>query len=417
MAIETIRSLILGLSRSSRVKLGLLGSAASSLAGFALTLSMAHALSTYQFGMFAIASSIYALLIGVTRAAIVEPLLGVSAGAADIRAAGHRASIVGMLSSVPIIAVGYVLASPYLLITGIAAHGLVLYEFTRTVNLAAQNPRNALMQDLAWCASAVAAALAVATGRLNGQQGYAMWSASGAAIGYLACLFGRYPVIPKWASSNVTTATSLRFGSDFLIGSGSAALTTNILGGLGGVLTVAALRAAGTLFGPITLVITLARTLSISFLKKVHENSPQSELRDGMRVTAILVAAAIGPLIFLAFLPSRVGQMLLGQSWSMAEPLLPLLAIESLLIIVAIVPFAGLRALLAGRATLIVRTGLGVLRLGCVVTAGVLWGATAAALAMSLVAIVGAVAWWRTYAVTVRRSSRYPFKNSLEDVT
>ena len=391
------RSLVRRVVRSDRVRFGILGSAASSLGGFALAVALAHKLDGAQFGMFAIASSLYALLVGVARAAIIEPLLAVGPRVDDLRAASHRISLVGLTAGALMIALGAGLGLSYIVVTGLAAHGLTLYEFTRTVNLAMVDPFKALLQDLVWAITTVVVAVVVGFDVLTGEQGFALWASCGAIIGYVAFFSARYRVAPRWVRSRVTTTTAVQFGADFLVGSGSAALTTNAVGAVAGVTTVAALRAAGTLFGPVMLLVGVARTLTIPFLRQCREDSAGAEAAAALRIALILASLAAVPLAFVAFLPNRIGAMILGQNWPSAAPLLPYLATEALLIIATIVPFAGLRVLLAGKATLFVRSGLAVLRIASVATAAALGGPTAAAATMAAVALIGSIAWWASY--------------------
>ena len=367
---------------------------------------MAHELGIQEFGMFAIASSVYALITGVVRAAVIEPLLAVGTLVGDLTAASRRASLVGLVASVPTIAAGALLQSPFLIAAGFAAHGLTMYELSRTVNMAAGDPSKALAQDVVWCCATVGIAVCVGTDVVDGAQGFGLWVGVGALIGYLACFRARYSISPRWPRSRVSTGTAVLFGSDFLVGSGSGAVTTNALGVFAGISTVAALRAAGTIFGPVLLVVSVARTLAIPFLQQFQRRSDGSEVRVAVKVTTILVLLAICPLVFLAFLPASIGSFILGQNWTTAEPLLPFLSLEVLLIVAAVIPFAGHRVYLAGRSTLVVRTGLGFLRIACVVSAGAVAGATAAAAAMSGVALIGAVAWWCSY-VSMARSARH----------
>lgn len=376
---------------------------------------MAHELNGEEFGMFAIASSLYALVAGIARAAIIEPLLAIGARVEDLSAACHRASLGGLAASAAMIAGGVLLHSPYLIATGIAAHGLTMYEITRTVSLAVGDPRKALAQDVIWAVAAVGIATAVGMGLVDGSIGYGIWVGAGALIGYSACFAARYSIVPKWSRSRVTTTTAAQFGADFLVGSGSAALTTNALGALAGISTVAALRAAGTMFGPVMLVVAVVRTLTIPFLQQFHERSEGSEIGVAVRLTSALVCVAIGPLVFIAFLPSSIGTLILGQNWLSAEPLLPFLSLEVLLTIAATVPFAGHRVYLAGRATLLIRSGLAFLRIGCVVAAGVLAGATAAAATMAGVALIGTALWWCSYFAKVVAASQQAGKSKIGD--
>ena len=74
-----------------------------------------------------------------------------------------------------------------------------------------------------------------------------------------------------------------------------------------------------------------------------------------------------------------------------------LLALEVLLGGVAMVGFAGHRVQGAARRALLLGGALGVLRLPVVVASAVAWGAVGAAVALALMGLISAAAWWASY--------------------
>lgn len=396
--------------RSKRMWLALGSSGIASASSFVFTVAMAHHLDPVSFGVFAIAGATQALSVGLARAAVVEPFLAIEDGGA-VRAMVHRSSLVGLLLAVTVALLGLVLNAPYFLLLALGLHGLTISECVRTTNMARLRPTSAVMQDASWGLGAIAAAMTLFFGLVSPLVAYGIWVLSGALVGYIFVALLRCNPGPSWAPASLRTSTSVAFGADFLVGSGSALVTTNILGVVVGPVTVGALRAAGAIFGPITLLVSVGRALAIPFLKRVQATAPRSEFSVAVRVSA-LMGLMIAPLLAaLAFLPGAVGRFLLGENWSSAEPIMPYLALELGFIVLTTAAFAGHRVWLAGKASLIVRSFLAVVRLVVVVAAAVWGGAQLAAVAMASVAFIGMVAWWFSY----YRRTRSTFASPLID--
>lgn len=382
--------------RSKRMWLALTSGGIASASNFVLTISFAHKLDPTSFGLFAIAGAVQALTVGYARAAVVEPFLAID-DAGAVPAMVHRASLVGSVLAVAVALLGLALWSPYFLLLGAALHGLTVNESVRTTNMARLRPKLAVLQDATWGAVTVLAAMMLFLGFVSPATAYGIWVVSGAAIGYVFVALLHCNPSPSWARAPLPTRTSLAFGADFLVGTGSALVTSNILGVLVGPATVGALRAAGTIFGPVTLLVSVGRTLAIPFLKRVQTTQPRSEFSVAVHITALMAVFVAPLLVILAFLPATVGRLILGGNWTIAEPLMPYLALELGFIALTTAAFAGHRVWLAGKASLVVRSLLAILRLVVVVAAAVWGGAMLAAVAMALVAFIGMVAWWFSY--------------------
>lgn len=397
-------SLVRRAVRSTRVHYGVLASATSSVAGLALTITQAHTVSLSDFAAFAVATALYALLIGTNRAAIAQPALAVPRCRDEVGPAVARSTLVGLLAGAVLLAVGLLDGLPYLTAVAIALPGLLVYDTVRSFWLAIIAPRRAFGQDLCWAAGTAALCALALTGRIPGYWAYAGWAILGAMIGFATAALAHHSCWPGWSGSKVPTRTTLAFGADYIVGSGAATVTTSLLAMFAGGAVVAAIRGAGTLYGPISLVIGVLPTLLIPSLRSMHDSSP-APIRAAVRLTAVITIAASGPLALIALFPPSWGQFVLGDVWSITQPLVPLLAIDSLTSLLQMVPLTGHRALLAGRASLMVRLLLAATRTACVVWAGVAYGAVAAAAAIAATSVVAAGAWWISYGRILRRRS------------
>lgn len=390
------------IASSQRVRLATLTAVLSSLGGFALSVTLAHRLDLSAFGDFALAMSASALVVGVAHAGLAEPLLSVDDVSASLPQCMRRASLIGLGAAASMLALAMLFDSPFLLWSAISVHGLVLYDLTKTVNMAVGRPARAAGQEATFLAIGGTVSIVTFMGVIPPVAGFAAWNIVGALIGYGSSVIAGSLPLPGWPSSRVRTSTSLAFGCDYLVGSGSSQLLPVALGALGQISVVGALRAAGTIMGPVTMLLGMSRTLLIPHLAQSKESSPG--LNRALQVSGVMTVLALPPLVFLAVLPDSVGLFVLGQNWASAQPLLPFLALEALFIVVAAAPFAGHRAHLAAGRSLTIRAILSSARVSIIIVAAMTMGATAAAASMALVAFVGCIAWWISYARVLRRS-------------
>lgn len=383
--------------RSTRVHSGFASSAATSLAGFVLTVTQAHTVSLSSFGAFAVASAFYGLVLGSVRSCIAQPILALATVRAESKVAVERAALVGVLVGVPLLAVAAIAGLPYLLVLSITMPGLMVYDTIRTVRLAVLAPWAALAQDSVWAVVTVVGCALSLLGVVAGYWSFVVWAAAGAVIGCTVALISRYRGRPGWGHSDVPTSTSLAFGADYLVGSGSTLVTTNLLAAFAGSPVVAAIRGAGTLLGPVNLFIGILPTLLIPSLRQWHDPALKP-VRSGLRLNGLIMMIAAPLLLLIAFFPASWGQLLLAGIWPLAEPLLPFLALDTAAALAATVPLSGHRSLLAGHASLRLRIGIAVVRTTCVVAAGVSYGAVAAAATIAVTSVAASVAWWISYA-------------------
>lgn len=369
----------------------------SSLGNLALSISMAHTTGIYEFGQYAICFSIYGLAVGFVRSAVVEPLLGRQQGKALFSSSLRRASLLGLIISILTVATGVLLNLDYLVVMGIAMHGCVVYDYILVMNVSAYKPLQALLQESIWLCVSFAGAALVLIGIVPPLVGFAIWAGGCAVIAYVATILLRLQLRPGWDQKFVTTKVSSAFGLDFLIGSGSAQLAINMASAVAGLSVVGALRAAGTVLGPVTLVVNAARSLLIPFVSRLSSGSNRSALGVSLTTSLTMGVLALPFLALVWVLPDGIGMLLLGANWAYAKPLLPFLAIELFFVILTAVPFAGHRALLAARNTLVIRIALAAIRIASIVVAAIYFGAIGAALAMAVTAMIGTIVWWWSY--------------------
>ncbi len=393
-----------GIVRSGRVYVGVTTNALSSIGNFAVSVALARTLGIAELGEFAIAFAVYAFCAGLIRAAVCEPSLAMRPTRATLYSGSSRASLTALVSAVFATLIGIGLSLPYLAVLGLTIHGLSIYDYSKTMNLAVFDRRIPLIQEVVWFGASVAVGGLVLLGWITGLQGFAVWAGAGALVGYVAALRQRLDLRPRWNLAKAETHNALAFGGDYVIGSGASQIAFNLVGVVAGLAAVGSLRAGGTPLGPVSIVIGSARTLAIPYLTRGLSQGRVAANSRTLASTAIIMAGSVPILAFLAFLPPVLGEMLLGDNWLHAQPVLPFLALESAFISLATVPFAGFRALLAGKSTVIIRSVLAVIRVVSVVLAAMAGGALAAAVALSLASGLGALVWWAGYLVQLRKA-------------
>lgn len=399
------RATVTRIARSGRVYGGLTTNALSSLGNFAISIALARTLGLGELGEFALAFAVYAFCAGFVRASVCEPLLAVEATDAELRRVARRASLIGIIASAIVIVLALLLSLDYLVLLGLCIHGLSIFDYSKTMHLAAFKRRVAIVQEVAWFIFSVAAGVLVVAGVIPGFVGFIVWCSSGAIIGYISAINQGLGMLPIWQEERVSPRTVAAFGGDYIIGSGSAQISFNLVGVAGGLGVLGAVRAGGTLLGPIGLVVGSARTLAIPFLTRRIRAGAAAARTGALAATTIIALVSAPLLVVIAFLPAPLGRLLLAENWEHAAPLLPFLALEMFFIALTTVPFAGMRSLQAGRASVILRSGLAFVRVAGVPIAAGLGGAFAAVVALACVGALGTAVWWIGYLFLLRYST------------
>lgn len=376
--------------------LAVLANGSVSVASLALSVAVARTTSATEFGSFALAMIVFTFASGLIRSAFTDTALSRPSEVAVYARSARRSSLLALFMAVGLLAWGVATSNLYLAGLAVALHGLVALDVIRTFDSAVGNAGRALLFSASWSAATCAAAIASLISPIPPTAVFLTWAVSGAAGGYIAVLVNRSPWRPGWPRDESETKAAGLFALDYLIGSGGSSLTTTLTGVLADTRIVGALRGAGTLLGPVNLIASTARSLTIPLLAR-RRKDPSAELAAAIRVT-VLLAIVIAPLLaILQFIPPEWGEWLLGDTWPLASVVLLPLAIESFLALVGGVPAAGHRVAFAGGRTLALRLAVGVPRPIVVIGCALVWGAPGAAWAMATLALINAVVWWLSY--------------------
>src|SRR4029453_15066243 len=96
-----------------------------------------------------------------------------------------------------------------------------------------------------------------------------------------------------------------------------------LIGVVGGLAVLGALRAAGVLVGPVRLFLTAAPAAAIPELIRIRRRSPPRFSRLVALMSWGLALLVLGWMVVVLALPDRVGEAGLGASWGAGRGLFP----------------------------------------------------------------------------------------------
>lgn len=385
------------LAASRRAQHAVVANGMISISSLMLAVAIARRSSVDEFAAFAVAMTVYMMANGIIRAAITETTLAIEPSRFYDKVGFERANLVSLIAGGSIVVLGWFVGSWYLAVVGMCFNGLTSLDYSRTVNAALHRSGVALAQGVAWSVAVIGVSGVSLILPLQGTTVFAVWAGGGAILGYVSMVQAKYPVVPRWSSDPRHDKAAAWFSLDYLAGSGGSLLSTNLLAIVLGSAAVGAVRGAGTILGPVGLVSTTARSLSVAYLSRARSVSTQHEFRSAVAVAGTLTVIVAPLAVAITFIPHRLGRQLLGQTWESVSPVLLALAIESVLALVGSVAAAGHRARLAGARTLTLRLIVGIPRPMIVAVAALSFGIEGAVWSMAAIAAVNVVLWWFSY--------------------
>lgn len=385
------------LATNRRARWAVGSNALISVTSLLLAVSIARRATIAEFGDFALAMSVFILASGLIRSAVTETTLAIAPTKENNQAGFQRSVLVSLGLSALLVFLGLLVSSSYFVVLGVSFSGLASLDYVRTVNAALYNSMASLYQGIVWSIFGISISILSLFVAIPPLAIFACWAISGSLVGYASSLIERYPQRPRWNHNTLATRAAAFFSLDYLAGSGGSILSTTLLGATAGSAVVGALRGAATVLGPLGILSTTARSLTIPYLSRARSVSSSHEFRTAIN-TALVLLCTLGPIAaIICFLPEALGTQLLGPTWIPASILLPALAIESILALVSNIPAAGHRARLAGGRALTLRLSVGIPRPLVVIGSAALFGASGAAWSMAGIAALNTIVWWASY--------------------
>jgi len=394
------------IARVRRWTWGVADQALSSLVNLLAGIAVARAGTTGEFGAFALALTVYWLALGANRALSSDPFIvrqrDQSAGAShELRAAAGTAVGLGCLASLGCLCLGVLADGP--LRTSLLALGpllplLLLQDFARSASFATRRPAVAFMTDAVWLLGyGLVWAVLSATGTTSLATLTLAWGlAAGAAAGCgLICLgfLPRVQSAPRWLREHRDIAPS--FLLEYVALTLSVQLSLVVVGAIGGIGEVGAMRGAQLLFGPWQVLLMGTGLFALpEAMRVLGERGPLGLMRFSGVVGGGLVAASIGWGIVLSLLPESLGMQILGASWPGAGELIPLTALSLATTSAIAGASLGLRALAAVRRSVPARLGTSAAILASASAGAWLDGARGALAGIATAGAVASGIWW-----------------------
>ena len=400
-----------------RTTVTIVDQALSSASNFGVALIVARTVSPGAFGAFGIAFTIYLVALGASRALASDPLsirfsnCTSDTGRVAARSATGTSLVLGLAAgatcALASLLTPHALAPP-LLALGLTLPGLLVQDTYRFVFISAAQPARARANAHIWVAAQVLLfGLLLSLGPASETTLLGAWGAAATIAALAAVLQARVRPSPRLCGSWFRShrALSLPLLGDYATTTGTTYVVAFALAALGGLAAAGALRAAQVLTGPLNIVALglVASTVSEGArLRGLAPHRVMSLLRSVSLVQAAL--CAVWGTILLA-MPEDLGELVLGETWPRAEPVLAPMTAYLAASGLALGAICGLRVFEAANRS--VRTRLRIapaLLLGGVVGAAA-DGARGAAIGMALANGIACAVWWRQFLIAARQAN------------
>lgn len=381
----------------------------SSVTNFGLAIVVAKIGGQDELGAFEVAFSVYLFAIGSARAFGSEPLLvrHSDEGADDLEgpvaATVGTSLVVGLVGSTVCLLVAAVAGGPLaapLVALGIGLPLLLVQDSWRYVFFAAGRPAKALANDAVWAVVQLVLVVALLIGPDPSVAGLVLaWAASsgvGAVMGAVqAGILPRPSEARAWFRRHRDLVP--QFLGEFVVGQGAAQLSIWLIGLVGGLGVLGALRAGGLLVGPVRLFLTAAPAAAIPELIRIRRRSPAAFQRLVAILSWGLAVLVMAWMAAVLVVPDRYGEAVLNVNWEPGRRIFPLLALSWAALGLGTGAMVGLRVLADARRSLIARLWIcpAVLIVPAVATA--VGSDLGAAVGLALVGVWSAGAWWLVY--------------------
>lgn len=372
----------------------------------ALSIVIARSVDADGFGAFSIAFITFSFIIGLARATVTDPLIVRFSDVPydELLRAGRQACgtsfVLGFLGGLVCLAAGLVLDGQVgAALLGLAAvlPGLLLQDAWRQLFFAAGRPRSATLNDAVWAASQV---VLLGTVLLTSQGTVLLitlaWGAAAAVAAGFGCLQVRSTPQPsaamRWLRSHRDLNAHL--AANYAVNMGAVHVTMTLVGVIGGLAAVGALRAAQVLLGPLQVLFAGLASFALPLLSGRARADARLVRVPALALSGLGAATAATWLVVLLLLPRSVGVQLLGDSWSTAREVMPGIGAMMILIGAAVGSTLALKSMSRGGRLLSATFLQAPLILVLGITGALTNGAPGAAVGMAVAHLGGLLCQW-----------------------
>ena len=391
----------------------------SSVTNAALSFLVARSVSDTAFGGFAVAFTVFALVVGAVRAGATSPLgIRFSDRSPDefreaARAAAGTAMSVGMLAGIGSVAAGLSIggvSGPALIALGVVLPGLLVQEAWRQVFFAEGRPAAATVNDIAW---AVMQFAAMATLLLTDHRSIGAlilaWGGPAAAAAVIGVRppslipAPRRPVPCLPAHRDLTGYTVAEFAT--LQGVQQATLL--VIASVGSLEAIGALRGVQILLGPTMIVEMAAMNFAVpEFARRRNMLTASGWARAAFAISGTVAVVGLSWGVVFLLVPDGVGHALLGATWSDTSANLVPTIVGQLGSTLGVGPAALLYAMGRARVTLLIHTVYAPLVFACGIGGVLLAGGPGAAWGFAVAFWSVLPLWWLRFWREAQRSGQ-----------
>ncbi|MET7281236.1 hypothetical protein ABZS29_23565 [Kribbella sp. NPDC005582] len=397
---------------AGRLSWGIADQAVSSLGNFLLGVFVARLMGAASLGALGLAFVAYAIALNCSRALSTDAVMvrfsatGKENWRDAVSAASGVALMVGAVSGVVCIALGVVLkqltpgseAGAAFIALGIVLPGLMFQDSWRSAFFAAGQGAKTFANDTVWTVLMVGVLAAGYVADFKGIT-FALLAFGGTA--WIAGLFGIWQsrILPRPALAISWLRKHRDLGLRFLVenvvlGAGGQ-IRSLVVATTGGLAAAGAIRGAEMVIGPVAALLMGVGQVAVPEAARALTRGRQALLRLGAALSGGLAVVALGwGLAVLVTFPLGIGQLVLGDVWTQAHPLVLGIVVSCAAGCTHVGPSAALRAL--GRADLTMQCQIVVTTLfvGLAAAGAVFWDAQGAVWGTAVASIIGGGIWW-----------------------
>jgi O-antigen/teichoic acid export membrane protein len=388
---------------------GLLDQVLSSATNFGLTFFVAASVAVAEFGAFSLAYVVYGVALGLSSGLASAPLVVrfSAAAPAEVREAERSsvsaALVTGLLGGAACLVAGLVLDGALrstLLALAPLLPGLLVQDAWRFAFVARGEPARAAGNDLLWLVLQVGGVVVLlALDAVSAPAMVLVWGGAATVAALVACVQARARPTLAGARSWLREQRDLgaRYALEHVAMRSGPWLAVGAVGVVAGLSAVAALHGMLLLvLGPLNLLFLAASFVAVPEGVRLFRQDPERLPRAAGLSSLVVTALAAGWCGVLVIGGDRVGGLLLGETWGLAEPLLPVFVLLALARAASLGPGQGLRAVGDARRTLWLQLATVAGSVVAAVLGAVAAGAGGAATGLMIVTVLTTtLRWWQ----------------------
>jgi hypothetical protein len=327
----------LATARRTRVGLGVVDQTLSSASNMLALFAIASVSSVREFGAISFAVAGVMATVSVCRGLLGTPIALLTGDPDRLRAeTDHALALAGALGVVVallIASLSPLSADPSdVVLVAVAAPMILMQDATRFACIASGRPGLAVVSDGLWAlGSATLFVIAawvvpdVAPGLVIGG-----WTALAVVAALVILALAGYRPVPRglarWLRG--TAPDRLRYGATAAISAANGILFLFVVAALIGASAIAALRGSASVMGPLSILLTSMTLVAVPEFRRMPGGTAADYWRPMRRVALVMCAIPVAVGLASFVVPDSWGETLLGPTWYVAQPLLPITAIE-----------------------------------------------------------------------------------------